>query len=198
MTWDLPQRRTVCNDDCLQYQLDLGDQVGACECCRVVVYPLLHCLLLHIDPNRLNRVNHCEFNSIVHKQESPKEVHGTLSYTETNADPTYNYSVRLRTRKTIDCQESSHWSVWSDPISECCLIPSFKRRFGGVCIIFLCVSVGRGGTVGLQTQHAGDLLDFARNTHDPPGRAAAATPSEVFVAVTEMSTEQGELERNEK
>ncbi|XP_077954686.1 uncharacterized protein LOC120816324 isoform X2 [Gasterosteus aculeatus] len=74
VTWDLPQRRTVCNDDCLQYQLDLGDQ------------------------------------------ESPKVVHGTLSYTETNADPTYNYSVRLRTRKTIDCQESSHWSVWSDPI----------------------------------------------------------------------------------
>nr|XP_040027798.1 uncharacterized protein LOC120816324 [Gasterosteus aculeatus aculeatus]XP_040027799.1 uncharacterized protein LOC120816324 [Gasterosteus aculeatus aculeatus] len=74
VTWDLPQRRTVCNDDCLQYQLDLGDQ------------------------------------------ESPKLVHGTLSYTETNADPTYNYSVTLRTRKTIDCQESSHWSVWSDPI----------------------------------------------------------------------------------
>ncbi|KAM8850539.1 interleukin-13 receptor subunit alpha-1-like isoform 2-T3 [Spinachia spinachia] len=49
-------------------------------------------------------------------QGSSKEVIGKLSYTEPNADPTRPYSVRVRARKTIQCQERSHWSIWSDAI----------------------------------------------------------------------------------
>ncbi|XP_062413687.1 granulocyte-macrophage colony-stimulating factor receptor subunit alpha-like [Pungitius pungitius] len=84
VTWGLPQGRTVSNEHCFEYQLDLGDQ------------------------------------------ESPKKITGSRSYMEPNADPTYTYSVRVRTRKTNLCTSPSHWSDWSDPITVATSVYKFN------------------------------------------------------------------------
>lgn len=46
-------------------------------------------------------------------QEKPKDLPGQLSYTEPNADPSYTYRVRIRTKFTSTCRENSQWSEWS-------------------------------------------------------------------------------------
>ncbi|CAB1326557.1 unnamed protein product [Coregonus sp. 'balchen'] len=39
-----------------------------------------------------------------------------LTYSETNADPTHSYDVRMRVRKSSYCRGSQHWSSWSNTI----------------------------------------------------------------------------------
>ncbi|XP_060939803.1 interleukin-13 receptor subunit alpha-1-like [Limanda limanda] len=49
-------------------------------------------------------------------QEPPKQLRSQLSYTELNADPTFTYRVRMKTRK-LDLCTGSQWSEWSPTVT---------------------------------------------------------------------------------
>ncbi|XP_031162674.2 granulocyte-macrophage colony-stimulating factor receptor subunit alpha-like isoform X2 [Sander lucioperca] len=76
----------------------------------VVTWGLPHS---HIDPNP-----HCfEYQLDMGDKERSKNLTDQLSYTEPNPDPTSTYNVRMRTRKSHGCQESSQWSDWSRAVT---------------------------------------------------------------------------------
>ncbi|KAM9323523.1 interleukin-5 receptor subunit alpha-like [Pholidichthys leucotaenia] len=49
-------------------------------------------------------------------QGQPKNLDGKLSYVEHNVEPTYTYSMRIRTRVKTNCWGCQHWSEWSPTI----------------------------------------------------------------------------------
>ncbi|XP_024129578.1 uncharacterized protein LOC112147428 isoform X2 [Oryzias melastigma] len=56
---------------------------------------------------------HCYDFQLDMGDQKPKNLTGKLSYTEPNADPSFTYRLRMRTKMSDLCAEYSPWSEWS-------------------------------------------------------------------------------------